>query len=112
MEKEQDMKTISIIGNLTADCEIKTVGGKSVINFTVAVNEKYTDKLGNKINDVMFFDCGYWHKDENNLKISESLKKGIQVYVSGLPYMNVYLNKQNEACGNIRIHAIGVNPLS
>lgn len=105
------MKTISIIGNLTADCETNKTNDKTVINFSVAVNEKFVDKHGNKVNKVMFFKCAYWRKDESKIKVAEFLKKGTYVYVSGSPDINVYMNTATEAAGNIKINVECVNLL-
>lgn len=106
------MKTTSIIGHITNDCEIRKVNDKSVINFTVAVNEKFTDKQGNKISNATFFDCAYWRNDGNSLKVAEFLKKGTQVYVSGSPDVHFYINKQGAAAGNLRITVDALELLS
>ncbi len=106
------MKTISIIGNITNDCEIRKTNDKSVINFTVAVNEKFLDKQGNKVNNAMFFDCSYWRKDGSSLKVADFLKKGVQVFVSGSPDINLYINKQGQAAGNLRITVDALELLS
>lgn len=106
------MKTTSIIGHLTSDCEIRKVNDKSVINFTVAVNEKFTDKQGNKISNATFFDCAYWRNDGSSLRVAEFLKRGIQVYVIGSPDVHFYINKQGEAAGNLRITVDSLELLS
>ena len=55
------MKKIQIIGNITRDAEVKTFeGGRSVINFDVAVNEQYKSKDGEKVKKVSYIKCAVW----------------------------------------------------
>jgi single-strand DNA-binding protein len=50
------INTVTIVGNIGQDPEIRyTAGGVPVANFTVAVNEVYTAKDGQKIRKVHWF---------------------------------------------------------
>lgn len=101
------MKRIDIIGNLTSDAQMKLVESKnkSVINFTVAVNTKH----GND-EKVDFFDCGFWKKNEET-KLTDYLKKGVKVFVSGEPELKTYM-KGDEQKVSIKINVRRVELLS
>ncbi len=100
--KSNQMKKISIIGNVTKDAEVRAFeGGKSVINFDVAVNERYKDKSGQKVERTSFFRCSKWAE---NTTIAQYIIKGTKLYVEGLPEADAYINKEGKAVGNIKIN--------
>jgi single-strand DNA-binding protein len=69
-------------GNLTRDPELKfTPDGIAVCNFSVAVNEKYTGKDGQKKENVAFIEVVAWKKTAE--LSAEYLKKGSPVVVEG-----------------------------
>ena len=72
-----------IIGNLTADVELKyTQSGVACASFTVAVNKNWTDKTTNeKREKVTFFRVTVWRGQAET--VSQYLKKGSQVFVTG-----------------------------
>ena len=74
------MNSLEIIGNLTADPELRTVntanGPQLVCNFTVANNRIVR---GQKISE--YFRVTLWNKQANNA--NEYLSKGSKVYVRG-----------------------------
>jgi single-strand DNA-binding protein len=71
-----------VVGNLTRDPELRyTPGGSAVCDFGVAVNEKYTDKQGQKVETVHFFDIVAWAKTAE--LVSQYCKKGSLVLVDG-----------------------------
>ena len=73
---------VVIGGNLTRDPELKfTPEGVAVCNFSVAVNEKYTDKSGQKKENVAFIEVVAWKKTAE--LSAEYLRKGSPVVVEG-----------------------------
>lgn len=96
------MKKISIIGNVTKDAEVRAFeGGKSVINFDVAVNERYKDKNGQKQERTTFIRCAMWREVTT---IAQYITKGTKIYVEGSPDADAYMNKEGKAVGNIKIN--------
>ena len=83
------LSRFSVIGNLTRDCVISETNSKKVLNFSVAVNEKYKDAQGVEVNKVDYHDCSYWSE---SVAIAPYLKKGQQVYVEGKPYAKKFVN--------------------
>ena len=69
------------IGTLTRDVEIRQAGQTSVGNVSLAINEKYTTKSGEKREDVLFLECVLWGKTAE--LAGQYLAKGKQVLFSG-----------------------------
>lgn len=79
-------------GRLTANAEVKAVkGDKQVINFTVAINQKWKNKAGEKKEKTAFVDCAYWR----NSGIAEYLAKGAVVEISGWMEAQAYQSKKD-----------------
>jgi single-strand DNA-binding protein len=79
-------------GRLTANAEVKAVtGDKTVINFTVAINQKWKNKAGEKKEKTAFVDCAYWR----NSGIAEYLTKGAVVEISGWMEAQGYQSKKD-----------------
>jgi len=70
------MNNLQIIGNLTKDAEVKELGGKKCMVFTIAVNDK--DSKGEK--STMYVNC---YKYSEKTGVVDYLKKGGQVFASG-----------------------------
>ena len=76
--------TITIIGNLTADPELRfTPSGAPVANFTVASTPRTFDRQSGEWKDgeAMFLNCAVWRQAAEN--VAESLTKGMRVIVFG-----------------------------
>ncbi|MCX4665118.1 single-stranded DNA-binding protein [Streptomyces sp. NBC_01381] len=75
---------ISIVGNLTADPEIKfTTGGAALAKFTIAATPRVFDRESNQWKDgtSTFFRCSAWRRLAEH--IAESLTKGSHVVAFG-----------------------------
>lgn len=80
------MNKLTIIGNLTRDVELRTTqSGKSVANFTVAVNRRA--KPGEKA-EADFFRVSVWDKQAETCQ--KYLAKGRKVCVIGSVSVNTY----------------------
>ncbi|MDB5088598.1 MAG: ssb 1 [Mucilaginibacter sp.] len=79
-------------GRLTAKAEVNAVkGDKQVINFTVAINQRWKNKAGEKKEKTAFVDCAYWR----NSGIAEYLTKGAVVEISGWMEAQGYQSKKD-----------------
>lgn len=94
------MRKMQIIGNVTKDAEVRDANGKKVINFSIAVNEKYKDRSGVKQEKTFFYNCVDWRE---RTTIAEYITKGTKVYVDGTPEIEKYQNKEGETVTNIKI---------
>ncbi|WP_288799178.1 single-stranded DNA-binding protein [uncultured Arsenicicoccus sp.] len=76
--------TLTIIGNLTQDPELRfTPSGAAVANFTVASTPRTFDRQSNEWKDgeTLFMRCSVWREAAEN--VAESLQRGMRVVVTG-----------------------------
>ena len=103
------MNHVMIIGNLTADPEMRTTQtGKKVVTFTVAVNRRQSAQAGQPEAD--FFRVSAW----NQLgEICEKyLAKGRKCAVTGSIRAGAYINSHGKAVGTLEVMADNVEFLS
>ena len=89
--------TITVIGNLTDDPELRfTPSGAAVANFTVASTPRILDKATNewKDGDTTFLRCNVWRQYAEN--VAESLQRGMRVLVNGRLKQRSYETKEGE----------------
>lgn len=80
------MNQCNFIGTLGRDADVKTLeGGKSVINFSIAVNEGYGDKK-----TTLWISCAKWGE---KTAVAQYLTKGSKVAVSGQVGIRTYKGK-------------------
>jgi single-strand DNA-binding protein len=75
---------ITVVGNLTADPELRfTPSGAAVASFTVASTPRTFDRQTNEWKDgeALFLRCSIWRQAAEN--VAESLQRGTRVVVSG-----------------------------
>lgn len=76
----------SVIGNLGRDAEVKHIGDKDYISFSVASTEKQGENETTTWVSVLA---------SNNPNLLPFLKKGQQVFVSGIMKAGIYQSQQN-----------------
>ncbi len=77
-----NLNKVFILGNLTRDPELRqTAGGQAVCSFGVATNRRYTDKSGQKQEQVEFHNLVAWGRTAE--VIGQYLRKGSMVLVEG-----------------------------
>jgi single-strand DNA-binding protein len=89
--------TITLVGNLTADPELRfTPSGAAVANFTVASTPRTFDRQTNewRDGDAMFLNCAVWRQAAEN--VAESLQKGMRVIVQGRLRSRSYETREGE----------------
>jgi len=80
-------------GRITADAEVRTVkGDKQVTNFTVALNQRYKTKAGEKKERTAFVNCAYWV----NPGLATYLTKGAIVEISGWVEAQAWENRDGK----------------
>lgn len=71
---------MNIIGRVTADAQVRNVSNsKTVVNFSVAINDSYKNKQGERVEQTTYFDCAYWLSP----KVAPMLTKGAVVELTG-----------------------------
>lgn len=89
--------TITVIGNLTSDPELRfTPSGSAVANFTIASTPRTFDRQSNEWKDgeTLFLRASIWREAAEN--VAESLTKGTRVIVSGRLKSRTYDTKEGE----------------
>jgi single-strand DNA-binding protein len=102
---------ITIVGNLTADPELRfTPNGSTVANFTVASTPRILDKATNewKDGDALFMRCAVWRQAAEN--VAESLHRGMRVIVTGRLRQRSYETKEGEKRTVIELEVDEIGP--
>ena len=97
------MLRLQFIGNITKDAEVRVAGNAKVISFSVAVNEQWKDRNGEKQSKTTYIDCAKWVSADGSTALSQYLTKGKLVYVEGEPSVNAYANNQGEVVGRLNV---------
>lgn len=103
--------TITIVGNLTADPELRfTPSGAAVANFTVASTPRTFDRQSNEWKDgeTLFMRCSIWRDAAEN--IAESLHRGTRVIATGRLKSRSYDTKEGEKRTVIELDVDEVGP--
>ena len=92
-----------IIGHLTRDIELRSIsGGTQVGKFTLAVNDSYTSKAGEKKESVAFIDCQAWGKTAEN--IAKYVGKGSALMVEGKIKQDTWEDKDGNKRSKLYVH--------
>ncbi|MGI8950722.1 MAG: single-stranded DNA-binding protein [Chitinophagaceae bacterium] len=102
------MIKLLVIGNLGKDCNMNTVNGKNVINFSVAHTEKFKDSSGNQKDRTVWVECAYW---TDKTGIAPYLKRGTQVYVEGSPDVRTYQTQDGRQGASLNLRVLSVQLL-
>ena len=98
----------TIIGRVTQNAKINILkNDKKVVNFSVAINDGYKTKQGERKEQTTYYNCSYWI----NTKIAEFLTKGTLVELSGRTSNSAWIGKDGEIksglnfrTSNIKLH--------
>ncbi len=96
---------MNIIGRVTRDAEVRTLSeDKKVVNFSIAVNDSYKPKNGEKVTHTEFFDCSYWLATG----IAQYLTKGSVVELSGRLSTRAYLDSEGRPKAGLNFHTAAI----
>ena len=102
---------ITVIGNLTADPELRfTPAGAAVANFTVASTPRTFDRHKNEWmdGDALFMRCNVWREAAEN--VAESLTRGSRVIVSGRLKQRSYETREGEKRTVVELEVDEIGP--
>src|SRR5688572_18901821 len=102
---------MNITGRVTKDAKVSTLSdSRQVVNFSVAINESYKNKKGDKVEHTTFFDCAYWISP----RVAEWLTKGTVVELTGMVSARAWTGNDGEPkaglnfnTSNIKLHGGG-----
>lgn len=93
---------MNIIGRLTRDAEVRTTPQeKQVVNFSVAINDSYRNKQGERIEQTSYFDCSYWISPN----VAKILIKGALVELTGRVSTRAWTATNGELRSSLNFHA-------
>ena len=86
---------VILVGNLGKDPEVRHLeGGVSVAHFTLATNDYYKDKQGNRVERTEWHTISAWRGLAD--MADKYLKKGQQVYIEGKLRTRQYQDKDQQ----------------
>src|SRR4029077_6584730 len=103
--------TITLVGNLTADPELRfTPSGAAVANFTVASTPRTFDRQSGEWQDreALFPRCNVWRRPAEN--VAESLTRGMRVMVSGRLRQRSFETREGEKRTVVELEVDEVGP--
>lgn len=106
--------TITIVGRLTRDPELRTTkNGRNVCSFTIAANNRRKNQNTGEWEDgsAIFLNCTAWDSEFLHLatNIANSLHKGMQVIAQGQVHQGSYTDRQGveRTTFEMRVDSIG-----
>lgn len=96
---------MNIVGRITKNAEINTLkGDKKVVNFSVAINESYKNKQGERVEQATYYNCSYWISP----KVANILTKGTLVELTGRVSSNAWIGKDGEIKSGLNFHTSNI----
>lgn len=96
---------VFLLGRLGKDPEVKYLdNNRAVANFTMATNEVYIDKSGNKVEQTDWHNIEMWDALAKNAE--KVLKKGRTVFIEGKIKNDNWIDKDGNKRTSIRIRAL------
>lgn len=100
---------MTIAGRLTADAAVNTTKDeRQVVNFTVAVNDRYKNREGEVVKVTAYYNCSYWISP----KMAQYLKKATLVEIDGRVNVNPYVGKDGTAKASMTCHVNNIKILA
>ncbi len=95
----------TIVGRITQNAKINTLkNDKKVVNFSIAINDSYKTKQGERKEQTTYYNCSYWI----NAKIAEFLTKGTLVELSGRISSSAWIGKDGEIKSGLNFHTSNI----
>ena len=86
---------VQLIGNLGADPEVKTLeGNKKVARLSIATNDEYTDKNGQKVKQTQWHNLVVWGKLADTCE--KYLTKGKEIAIEGKLTYRTWVDKDGK----------------
>lgn len=96
---------MNITGRLTRNAEVRTLSNeKQVVNFSVAVNDNYRNRQGERVEQTTYFDCAYWITPN----VAKLLTKGTLVELTGRVSTRAWTGKDGEPKAGLNFHTSNI----
>lgn len=96
---------MDIIGRVTRDAQIRAIGeSANVVNFSVAVNDSYKNRQGERVQLTEYFDCSYWL----GTGVAKLLTRGQLVELTGRVSPRVWLGADGQPRAALNFRVAGI----
>lgn len=96
---------MNIIGRITKNAEINTLkNDKQVVNFSVAINDSYKNKQGERVEQTTYYNCSYWISPN----VAKILNKGALVELTGRASSSAWIGKDGEIRSGMNFHTSNI----
>lgn len=102
---------ITIVGNLTADPELRTTrNGGTVANFSIAATPRVFDKQSNQWvdGDALFLRCSAWRDLASHC--AQTLRKGMRVIAQGRLTQHSWEDEQHQKRTSVELQVDEIGP--
>lgn len=93
------MIRLQLMGRLGQHATESAVNGKTVINFSVAHNEKFKNQQGVQQERTVWVNCSLWEQNS----VLPYLTQGKGVYLEGVPSVNMFRSNAGEPKAEIKL---------
>lgn len=105
ISQRKKVENMNITGRLTRDAEVRiTSQDKQVVNFSIATNDSYRNKQGERIEQTTYFDCSYWISPN----VAKILTKGTLVELTGRVSARAWKGNDGEAHAGLNFHTSNI----
>jgi single-strand DNA-binding protein len=99
---------MEITGRITADAVVSTTkSDKHVVNFNIAINDRYQTKSGEKRDVTEFVRCSYWIGSG----VAKVLTEGTLVQISGRISVQAWQSTDGEPKASLQFHTSNIKIL-
>ena len=96
---------MNIVGRITKNAEINHLkNDKQVVNFSVAINDSYKTKQGERREQTTYYNCSYWLSPN----VAKILSKGTLVELTGRVSSNAWIGKDGEIKSGLNFHTSNI----
>lgn len=91
----------TIVGRITKNAQINTLKDqRQVVNFSVAINDYYKTKAGERKEQTTFYNCSYWISPN----VAKILTKGTLVELTGKISSTAWIGRDGEIKSGLNFH--------
>jgi single-strand DNA-binding protein len=92
---------MNIIGRVTKDAQVRKLSNeRQVVNFSIAINDSYRNKQGERVEQTTYFDCSYWV----GTKVASILTKGALVELTGRAGARAWTGNDGQLHAGLNFH--------
>lgn len=96
---------MNIVGRITKNAEINTLkDDKQVVNFSLAINDRFKTKQGELREQTTYYNCSYWL----SANVAKILTKGTLVELTGRASASAWIGKDGEIKSGLNFHTSNI----